>query len=67
MVSADPDETLTAQVVEHRGADYFIWASDDAHLDASFGVVREMQERLAPLPIASPLRPSSLVSSRSAS
>ena len=52
VVSADPDETMTAQVVEHLGADYFIWASDYPHIDASFGVVKEMKERLAPLSLA---------------
>jgi predicted TIM-barrel fold metal-dependent hydrolase len=52
LVSADPDETLTAPVVEHIGADYFVWASDYPHVDASFGVVQEMKERLAPLPEA---------------
>ncbi|MGH7966713.1 MAG: amidohydrolase family protein [Candidatus Binatia bacterium] len=50
VVSADPDETMIAQVVEHLGADYFIWASDYPHIDASFGVVKEMKERVAPLP-----------------
>jgi predicted TIM-barrel fold metal-dependent hydrolase len=30
----------------------FIWASDYPHIDASFGVVKEMRERLAPLPQA---------------
>jgi len=49
LVSADPDETLTAPVVEHIGADYFVWASDYPHVDASYGVVAEMKERLAPL------------------
>lgn len=49
LVSADPDETLTAPVVEHIGAQYFVWASDYPHVDASFGVVKEMKERLAPL------------------
>jgi len=34
------------------GADYFIWASDYPHIDASFGVVKEMKERRAPLPLA---------------
>jgi predicted TIM-barrel fold metal-dependent hydrolase len=52
LVSADPDESMTAQVVEHLGADYFIWASDYPHIDASFGVVAELKERLAPLPAA---------------
>jgi predicted TIM-barrel fold metal-dependent hydrolase len=37
-------------MVEHLGADYFIWASDYPHIDASFGVVRELTGRLAPLP-----------------
>ena len=37
-------------MVEHLGADYFIWASDYPHIDASIGVVRELRERLAPLP-----------------
>lgn len=49
LVSADPDESITAAVVEHVGADYFVWASDYPHVDASFGVVKEMKERLAPL------------------
>jgi predicted TIM-barrel fold metal-dependent hydrolase len=49
LVSADPDETMTAQVVEHIGPDYFVWASDYPHIDSSFGVAREIRERLAPL------------------
>jgi predicted TIM-barrel fold metal-dependent hydrolase len=51
LVSADPDESLTAEVVRHMGAEYFIWASDYPHIDASMGVVKEMRERLAPLPL----------------
>ena len=50
LISTDPDESVTAQIVEHIGADYFIWASDYPHIDASFGVVRELKEHLAPLP-----------------
>ena len=49
LISADPDESVTAQMVEHIGADYFVWASDYPHIDASFGVVRELHARLAPL------------------
>jgi len=49
LISADPDESVTAQMVEHIGADYFVWASDYPHIDASFGVVRELKERLKPL------------------
>ncbi len=51
VVSADPDESLTADVVRHIGADYFIWASDYPHVDASFGTVAEMRERVASLPV----------------
>ena len=43
MISADPDESVTAQMIEHLGADYFIWASDYPHIDASFGVVEELR------------------------
>ncbi len=52
LVSADPDETLTAKVIEHIGADYFLWASDYPHIDADFGVVKELKERIASLPEA---------------
>ena len=38
LVSADPDETLTARVIEHIGADYFVWASDYPHIDSDYGV-----------------------------
>ncbi len=50
LISADPDESMTAQIVEHMGPDHFVWASDYPHIDASFGVVAEIKERLAPLP-----------------
>src|SRR5215813_10356062 len=49
LISADPDESVTAQMVEHLGADYFIWASDYPHIDASFGVVSELRGRLTAL------------------
>jgi uncharacterized protein len=52
LVSADPDESITADVVRHIGAEYFVWASDYPHIDASMGVVKEMRERLAVLPLA---------------
>ncbi|MEM7541582.1 MAG: amidohydrolase family protein [Pseudomonadota bacterium] len=51
IVSADPDESMTAAVVDHIGADYFIWASDYPHIDASFGVVDEIRGYIADLPI----------------
>ena len=49
----DPDETMTAQVIEHMGADYVIWASDYPHIDASMGVVKEIKHRLSSLPFES--------------
>ncbi len=53
LISAEPDESITAQVVEHLGDDYVIWASDYPHLDASFNVVGEIRERIAGLPESS--------------
>lgn len=50
LVSADPDETVIAPIVDAVGADYFVWASDYPHIDASFGVVGEIRSRLASLP-----------------
>jgi predicted TIM-barrel fold metal-dependent hydrolase len=50
LVSADPDETVIAPIIEAVGADYFVWASDYPHIDASFGVVGEIRSRLSPLP-----------------
>ena len=49
LVSADPDETVIAPIIEAVGSDYFVWASDYPHIDASFGVVGEIRSRLAPL------------------
>jgi predicted TIM-barrel fold metal-dependent hydrolase len=50
VISAEPDETLTAAIIEHLGSDYVIWASDYPHLDASFHVVDTLRERIARLP-----------------
>ena len=50
VISAEPDESMTAQVVDHLGADYVVWASDYPHLDASFHVVDTLRERIASLP-----------------
>ncbi|MHB1585211.1 MAG: amidohydrolase family protein [Acidimicrobiales bacterium] len=49
LVSADPDETVIAPIIEAVGSDYFVWASDYPHIDASFGVVGEIRARLEPL------------------
>jgi predicted TIM-barrel fold metal-dependent hydrolase len=51
LVSADPDETVIAPIVEAVGADYFVWASDYPHIDASFGVVGEIRSRISSLPL----------------
>jgi predicted TIM-barrel fold metal-dependent hydrolase len=53
VISAEPDESITAKVVEHLGDDYVIWASDYPHLDASFNVVGEIREKIAELPESS--------------
>ena len=50
LISAEPDESITAAVAQHLGEDYVIWASDYPHLDATFNVVGEIRERIAPLP-----------------
>ena len=52
VVSADPDESMTAAVIAHVGAEYFIWASDYPHIDASMNVVTTIRQHLAPLPAA---------------
>lgn len=52
LVSADPDETVIAPIIEAIGSEHFVWASDYPHIDASFGVVGEIRSRLAPLPEA---------------
>jgi len=49
IVSADPDETVIAPIIEAVGADYFVWASDYPHIDASFGVVDEIRGRITSL------------------
>jgi predicted TIM-barrel fold metal-dependent hydrolase len=52
VISAEPDESITAAVAQHLGEDYVIWASDYPHLDATFNVVGELREKIAPLPAA---------------
>lgn len=47
IVSADPDETLTGAIVNHMGDDYFVWASDYPHVDASYGVLEEIKANLS--------------------
>ncbi|MCH2173163.1 amidohydrolase [Myxococcota bacterium] len=50
LISAEPDESITADVIRHLGEDYVIWASDYPHLDATFNVVGEIREKIAGLP-----------------
>jgi predicted TIM-barrel fold metal-dependent hydrolase len=50
LISAEPDESITAAVAEHLGEDYVIWASDYPHLDASFDVVGQIRAKIAGLP-----------------
>lgn len=49
VVSADPDETMIAACVNHIGADYFVWASDYPHIDASMGVLEELKKNTSSL------------------
>ncbi|NQZ96141.1 MAG: amidohydrolase [Myxococcales bacterium] len=49
VISADPDETMTADVARHIGTEYCVWASDYPHIDASLGAVAELRENLAGL------------------
>jgi predicted TIM-barrel fold metal-dependent hydrolase len=50
LISAEPDESITAAVAQHLGPEYVIWASDYPHLDASFNVVGQIREKIAGLP-----------------
>jgi hypothetical protein len=50
LIPTEREESLTVRIVEHRRADCVTWASDDAHLDASFNVVGQLRERTAGLP-----------------
>src|SRR5262249_51444704 len=53
LISADPDESVTAQMIEHIGSDYFILASGCPHIAPSLGVGRGLRGRLPPLPVES--------------
>ncbi len=50
VISAEPDESITAAVALHLGPEYVIWASDYPHLDASFNVVGQIRAKIAGLP-----------------
>lgn len=48
-ISVEPDEMTTPVMVDLLGEDRFIWASDYPHVDASFGVVKSLRERISTL------------------
>jgi predicted TIM-barrel fold metal-dependent hydrolase len=49
VISADPDETMTAEIARRIGPQYCVWASDYPHIDASLGAVAELRHNLAGL------------------
>ena len=49
VISADPDETMTAEVARRIGPQYCVWASDYPHIDASLGAVAELRHNLTGL------------------
>jgi predicted TIM-barrel fold metal-dependent hydrolase len=54
MISFDPDEVTLAFTALHLGAEKILWASDYPHPDAKIdGLVKELEEAVAPLPPAS--------------
>jgi predicted TIM-barrel fold metal-dependent hydrolase len=52
LISAEPDESITAAVAQRLGAEYMIWASDYPHLDATLNVLGQLREKIASLPEA---------------
>jgi predicted TIM-barrel fold metal-dependent hydrolase len=50
VISADPDESTIADSVRHIGSDYFLWASDYPHIDASLNVLQELKYHIRELP-----------------
>ncbi|HEY8515476.1 MAG TPA: amidohydrolase family protein [Candidatus Binatia bacterium] len=48
-ISADPDETAAPLVIEHVGADCFLWATDYPHPDHPSTWVRALERFVAPL------------------
>ena len=50
LISAEPNESIAAQIIAHLAAEYVVWALDYPRLDASFNVVGQLRERIAGLP-----------------
>jgi predicted TIM-barrel fold metal-dependent hydrolase len=48
-ISGDPDETAAPHVIEHVGADHFVWATDYPHPDHPGSWVRALERFVAPL------------------
>jgi predicted TIM-barrel fold metal-dependent hydrolase len=48
-ISGDPDETAAPHIVEHVGADHFVWATDYPHPDHPGSWVRALERFVAPL------------------
>lgn len=50
LVSADPDESMNAEVIAKLGSELFVWASDYPHVDATMAAFDEIRAAVAPLP-----------------
>ena len=50
LISADPDETMTGDLVRKFGDDKVIWASDYPHIDGTMNVLNVLREQLKDLP-----------------
>jgi predicted TIM-barrel fold metal-dependent hydrolase len=48
-ISGDPDETAAPLVIDHVGADCFLWATDYPHPDHPGSWVRALERFVAPL------------------
>jgi predicted TIM-barrel fold metal-dependent hydrolase len=48
-ISGDPDETAVAHIVDHVGADCFLWATDYPHPDHPGTWARALERMVAPL------------------
>ena len=49
VISADPDETMTAEIARRIGPEYCVWVSDYPHIDASLGAVAELRDNMVGL------------------
>ncbi len=49
LVSADPDESMNAEVIAKLGSELFVWASDYPHVDATMAAANVRSPRLGRL------------------